>query len=201
MRRYICLALFLSPAWSFADGIQERLQIDLTRLVAAASGHDWNDDGLDDRLIMVINDAGDAVDLITFFSESDTGRLGPGDIMRSVLPANWPQEQYDLIAINYQDSGPDGAGHARPVLYGGAGPLQMTITLRHDQGSWAVDVIRSNGTPDSGVPGCYLDYTTGVGRMERSGRTDVAVDVTVPPVLGAYWWRDGLPAVCRKADG
>lgn len=194
IRNCIVSAALTLPCISYADGAGGPVQVDLTRLVADASGEDWNGDGLNDRLILVINDAGDAVDLMTFFSDAQTGRLRPADVIASVLPAKGVQAENGLFSVNYS-GGSDRTDYERPVLYssGDDSVAYLAVKLRHDGGSWVADHIRSA----SNARDCEIDYVADQGIADPFDDTEFAFDISAAPPLIPYWWRDALPVFCQ----
>ena len=198
IRHCAVLAALCAPCMSYADGVGAPVQVDLTRLVAHASGQDWNGDGLNDRLLLAINDAGDAVDLITFFSDAQTGRLRPADVIASVLPAEGLRAGNALFSVSYS-GGRGGTDYQRPVLYssGDDSLSYLAVTLRHDDGGWVLDHALSG----SSARDCEMDYVADLGTADPFDDTEFAFDIRAAPPFDRYWWRDALPAFCQGGGG
>lgn len=182
------------PTGLVADGGNTPPQVDVTHLLEEASGHDWNGDGHPDRLVMVISESRDALDIITFMSDAETGKLGFVRTDHAVLPANWPVAENDLYTVFYGSIGYD-ADYSRPGL-----SASVTESFIHTLISWHDDhweLFKVTTEHRQLNQTCRLDYSEGKGVVDPHEGEDIEIPLGEAPQFTSYWWRDGLPEKCR----
>ena len=191
MRYFMLLMLLMllaCPVAMVADGDDADLRFDLTRLAVAISDLDLNGDTVFDRVLLVRNEAGDAVDLVAFISDPATGVLAEAEVVPAILPAGAIETRQDLQTIGSTQASepgqPDGI-----VFWGMDGAFTAELVMHRTKTGWAVDRARYVRLDLMGrnAPECTVAY-------------NAADDTSVKPsiVLGPYLWRDQLPEDCLK---
>lgn len=183
MRVALALLVAALPVAAAGDGMDDGPMVDVLRLASANSEMDVNGDAVPDRLVLVYNDAGDGVDLISFVSD-ETGGLGPALVLRSALPAGSPR-QNNLHTLGWSNT-PEAGVATDPVIWGSNGETSAQIVLRWTGGAWAV--MRASRDVQHEDPrkadSCSIYYPN-------------VEEVAWEPLLeqlAPYWWRD---ASCR----
>ncbi len=193
LTRLALLAAVSLPAPLVADGLETAPLIDITHLVGEASDQDMNGDGLNDRLLLVINDVGDAVDMIVLMSDPQTGAFAPPQFVRTVLPTELPRHNYNLHQINYA-GGSDPKVAVQPVITVFGPQSRMELVLKQAADGWQID--RLSGAMAVDAPECRLNYAAGRGVVIRVRQDSEYISIGAAPKLRPYWWQDGLAAVC-----
>ena len=183
MKATLAFLVGLLPNAATADGVDDGPMVDVLRLASANSEMDVNGDGVPDRLVLVYNDAGDGVDLISFVSD-ETGGLGSALVLRSVLPAASPR-QNNLHTLGWSNT-PEAGAATDPVIWGTNGETSAQIVLRWTDDAWKVmrgsrDVSHDDQRK---ADSCSIHY---------SNVEEVAWEPRLEQ-LAPYWWRD---ASCR----
>lgn len=189
MRYFMLLLLLACPVGLAADGDDAELRFDLTRLAAAISHLDVNGDTVLDRILLVRNEVGDAVDLVAFISGPATGVMGDAEVVPAILPAGAIETRQDLQTIGSTQASepgqPDGI-----VFWGMDGAFSAGLVMHRTKTGWAVDRARYVRLDLMGrdIPECDVAYNA----------ADDTSAVKPNLVLGPYLWRDQLPEDCLR---
>ncbi len=193
----LCLAATFAPVALFADGIDDPLTFEVTHLVAATTVVDWNGDDVADRLVLVRNKAGDAVDMFLYLSNAQGDAFATLDLFPAILPAApLPEETLHSISRNIVREGEP----PRPTLNAFGGELSLSLGLALTDQGWQAETLRSYYSAQGAANSitCYFDYRTGRARLERPRVDTQFIEIGPAPELAPYWWQSALPSECVR---
>lgn len=165
-------------------------EIDITRVLSVNSTTDWNDDGLPDRLMLVLSDTGQSADLLTFISDGANGSLNYWGTTPSALPIEWPfrRDEGTIFSIMYSQ-GDNSINY--PLISSRTDDITISAELVWRETGW--EVVKAGYSDYNQQLHCLFDYNTGISKIGQPETDIYGIEIGTPPALAPNWW-EGLSA-------
>lgn len=189
----IAVALLCSGK-AMSDGSEETLTFDVTNFVAATTVLDLNNDGASDRLVLVRNKAGDAIDMFVTLSDGNGGSSSRG-MLPAVLPAS-PSRGDNFHSISHSIA--QAGEQVSPYLTAQTKDIFISISIYWSDQGWQLTELRSSKRrPDEeNAVSCYFGYNAGRAQSDRVRQDPEPFEIGPTPHLTPYWWQNALPPQC-----